>query len=532
MGVQEMEIFKIQNLTYYYPRQSEPALRDIDLSIQEGEFILLLGKSGSGKSTLGRVFNKIVPEFYGGKIKGDIKGKLNVGMLFQDPEKQLVMDTVEREIAFGLENLGIEYKKMRKRVMETLSFLNMWEIKDKKTYELSGGQKQKVAVGATLSMGYKFLVLDEPTSQLDPATAEEILHILKRLNEDLGYTIILIEQRIDRCYHLADRILFMDDSKLVFNGDPQEFVFWNNSNTYDFLPSISHLFVKLGVKDIPLTVKEGRTKLRKLGYTMNLTNQNPIIKEYSKKDQIISIRKMSYTYPNGNKALEEISLDIYKGENLGVMGETGSGKSTLVKNICGLLKPTKGNIKSSERIGYLSQNPNDYLFNDTVYDELKFTLDNKNISDYSRIDKILDNLDILKYKDQNPRDLSGGERQRVAIASIMVMEPQILLLDEPTRGLDRELKNKLGQLLLDFKNKGKTIILVTHDIEFVSKYCDRIALMFDGTIAQCGSKYEVLDSGMYYSTQMNKLFSGYSHEIITMKDALDVINQNLKMGVS
>jgi len=410
-----MEIFKIEGLSYYYPRQSEPALKNIDLSIMEGEFILLLGKSGSGKSTLGRVFNKIVPEFYGGKIKGKITGKVDVGMLFQDPEKQLVMDTVEREIAFGLENIGTEYQSMKKKVMETLSFLNMWEIKGKKTYELSGGQKQKVAVGATLSMGYKFLILDEPTSQLDPATAEEILHILKRLNEDLGYTIILIEQRIDRCYHLADRILFMKNGKLMFDGDPQEFLFWNNSRGYNFLPSISDLFVKLGYKDIPVTVKEGRIQLRKLSYSQNtkfqsLANENPTTNE------VISIRNISYTYQKGKKALDEISLNVYEGEILGVMGENGSGKSTLLKNICGLLKPSKGNIKINKEVGYLSQNPNDYLFNDTVYEELKFTLDNKNIKDYSIIEEILKDLDIAQFKYKNPRDLSGGERQRVEIA--------------------------------------------------------------------------------------------------------------------
>ncbi|MCT4604661.1 MAG: ATP-binding cassette domain-containing protein [Marinisporobacter sp.] len=528
-----MEIFKIEDVTYYYPRKEEPALNNIHLSIKEGEFLLLLGKSGCGKSTLGRVFNRIVPEFYGGKIKGNIKSNVEVGMVFQDPEKQLVMDQVEREIAFGLENIGKDYKTMRKKVMETLSFLNIWELKDKKTYELSGGQKQKVAIGATIAMGYKFLVLDEPTSQLDPVTAEEILHILKRLNEELGYTIVLIEQRIDRCFHLADRVVFMEDGQIVFDGEPEDFTVFSYKNKKNFSPTVSDYFARLGQKRIPLTVKEGRKKLRK-----DVVFHNPMrfggIKEEAYKDkedqEIISTKKLCFTYENGKEALKGVNLNIFKGEVFGIMGENGGGKSTLLKNISGLVKPTKGKLLVKGEVGYLSQNPNDYLFNDTVYEEIKYTLDQKGMKDLSRIEKVCHELDILKYKDKNPRDLSGGEKQRVALASILVMEPEILILDEPTRGLDRELKERLGRIIKGLQKKGKTIILVTHDVEFIGKYCDRVCLMFDGSVAQVGSKYTVLTDGIYYATQMNKLFSGYVDKILTLEDAITVAD-SLKEGV-
>ncbi|QXM05266.1 ABC transporter ATP-binding protein [Crassaminicella indica] len=525
-----MEIFKIQDLTYYYPRKEEPALKDINLSVKEGEFLLLLGKSGSGKSTLGRVFNRIVPEFYGGKIKGNITSKVDVGMVFQDPEKQLVMDQVEREIAFGLENIGIDYEIMRKKVMETLSFLNIWDIKDKKTYELSGGQKQKTAIAATIAMGYKFLVLDEPTSQLDPVAAEEILHILKRMNEELGYTIILIEQRIDRCFHLADRVVFMENGQIVFDGEAEEFVVFSYKNEKNFSPTVANYFARLGEKHIPLTVKEGRKKLRK-----DLLLKENIVFEGLKKEAIqnkeaISIKKLYFTYENGKEALKGVDLNVFRGEVLGIMGENGGGKSTLLKNISGLVKPTKGKIFVNGEVGYLSQNPNDYLFNDTVYEELKYTLDQKGINDLSRIEKVCKELDILKYKDKNPRDLSGGEKQRVALASILVMEPEILILDEPTRGLDRALKEILGGIIRDLQRKGKTVILVTHDVEFVGKYCDRVCLMFDGSVAQVGSKYTVLTDGIYYATQMNKLFSGYVDKILTLEDAVAAV-ASLKEGV-
>lgn len=515
-----MEAFKIKNLTYYYPKNERPALKNINLTVSEGEFILLLGKSGSGKSTLGRVFNEIVPQFYGGKIAGDVQGKYDVGMVFQDPEKQLVMDTVERELAFGLENLGLEYSVMKRKVMETLSFLNIHGLKDKKTYELSGGQKQKVAIGSILAMGYRFLVLDEPTSQLDPTAAEEVLNVLSRLNEELGYTIILIEQRIDRCFHLADRILFMDDGSITFDGNNKQFIDWNKPISREFLPPVASFFSQFQYKDIPFTIKEGRKKLNKC--ELDFLKENDRYKAEIIKKPVIKIKGLYYTYDNKIKALKEINLNVYKSEVLSIMGETGGGKSTLLKSISGLVKPDKGDIEIDGRIGYLSQNPNDYLFNDTVDKELRYTMDNSNLKDYTQIDNILRELDIYKHKDSNPRDLSGGEKQRVALASVLVMDPDILILDEPTRGLDNELKDKLGNIIINMKNKGKTIILVTHDVEFSAKYCDRVGFIFDGEIVQIGSKYEMLNSGIYYSTQLSKLFTGFANGILTINDTLDI----------
>ncbi|MGF7060353.1 ABC transporter ATP-binding protein [Brassicibacter mesophilus] len=523
-----MKTFKIENLTYFYPKSKESSLKNINLIINEGEFVLVLGKSGSGKSTLARVFNGIVPRFYGGSICGKIDQEQDIGMVFQDPEAQLVMNKVESEIAFGLENMGIERSEMKKRVLETLNFLNISDIKHHKTYELSGGQKQKVAIGSTIAMGHRFLVFDEPTSQLDPVASEEILNVIKRLNEDLGYTIVLIEQRVDRCIHLANRIIFMEDGEIVFDDEPEKFVFWNNSNALAFVPDITRYFVKMGQKEIPLTVKEGRKKLSKLYYSeiciTKLDSDKNSIKNLviNRNEEAVKIEKLSYKYENGIQALKEIDLSIYKGEIFGIMGENSGGKTTLLKNISGMLQPTQGKVMVKGEIGYLSQNPNDYLFNDTVYEELKYTLDNKGIKDDRRIEKTLKKLDIYKFKEKNPRDLSGGERQRVALASILVMSPEILILDEPTRGLDNELKKELTQAMLDFKRENKTVILVTHDIEFVSKLCDRVCLIFDGTVAKVGCKYDVLTSGLFYSSQINKLFTGYSDKVLTLEDALSL----------
>lgn len=516
-----MEIFNIKNLTYYYPNQKKPALKEINLSINKGEFILILGNSGSGKSTLGRVFNRIVPEFYGGKITGKAQSNMKIGMVFQDPEKQLVMDKVEREIAFGLENIGTPREKMKKNVMEVLSFLNLWDIKNKKTYNLSGGQKQKVAIGSILSMGYEFLVLDEPTSQLDPTTSEEILNILQRLNEDLGYTIVLIEQRIDRCFHLADRILFLESGEILFDGTKEEFSLWNHKHNKKFLPPISEYFIRTGEYPISFTVKEGRRKLKNHFPNQKIPKITPPIPINTTSETAVEIDKVSFSYEKNKEVLKDMNLKVFSKEILGIMGQNGSGKSTLMKIIAGLLKPAHGKTFVNGKVGYLSQNPNDYLFSDSVYEELEFSLKQHNIKDSPKIDEVLKQLDIYHCKNKNPRDLSGGEKQRVALASILITDPDILILDEPTRGLDRNVKERLGKLLVLLKKKGKTILLVTHDVEFVAKVCNRVCLIFDGNVAQIGSKYEVLTSGVFYTTQIHKLFHGFSN-VLTLDDALSI----------
>ncbi len=516
-----MEIFKIQDLSYYYPENREAALKDINLSVENGEFILLLGESGSGKSTIGRIFNGIVPEFYGGTLYGEIKGDIGtVGMVFQDPEKQLIMDKVEREIAFGLENLGTDYSIMRKRVMETLSFLNIEGIKNQNTYELSNGQKQKVAIGTALAMGHMFIVFDEPTSQLDPAAADEIIHVIERLNKELGYTIILIEQRIDRCFHLADRVLFMESGKVSFDGTPEGFTLWSRKNKSSFLPSVSGFFALSGYESLPGTIKEGRRRLLETTGIKSISERKENSLIQGSNPIAVKLEKVYFEYGNGILALNNMDMRVEKNEIVGVIGPNGSGKTTLLKIISGLLKPSSGNVEREEKIGYLSQNPNDYLFNDSVYEELKFTLDINKIKAYERIERVLEDLNLIHLKDKNPRDLSGGEKQRVALASILVSQPGLILLDEPTRGLDRILKDALGKVLSKLLKEKKTIIIVTHDIEFVAKYCTKTCLVYEGSVVEMADTYQVLTSGLYYTTQMKKLFHGLADGILTIEDAL------------
>ncbi len=500
-----MEVFSMENLTYCYPQKDKPALSQLDLKINDGEFLLVAGASGSGKSTLARIISRLAPEFYGGKIEGEVKGTRNIGMVFQDPEKQLVMETVEREVAFPLENRGVERNFMRKQVLEVLSLLGIWHLKDKKTYELSGGEKQKVAIAAALAVRNRFLVLDEPVSQLDPMAADEIMHLLKKLNDDLGFTIVLVEQRTEKCLSYADRVIFLDEGEISFDGKPAEYVKWVGKHDCNFLPPVTELFWRLKSDMFPLTVKQGRELIGR-----NYTVLAEILETSaaSSEHKAIALNKVDYSFENGTKALDSVTLDVGKGETLGIIGANGAGKSTALRIIAGLLNPRKGNMYVEGAVGYLSQEPNDYLFNDTVYEELLFTQKNFQKVDIGFIDEILGDLDIESKRNVNPRDLSGGERQRVALASVLAMKPEILLLDEPTRGLNKGYKMRLAAYLRKLKDKGKTIVIVTHDMEFVAEVCDRVAIMFEGQIAQDGPTREILSGGLHFTTDINRMFHG------------------------
>lgn len=560
-----MAIVEIKDLTYYYPDTANPALNKINLSVNEGEYVLVIGGSGSGKSSLVKAIAGLIPEFYGGKIAGSLSiagissKKLDkksfvqkVGIVFQDPESQLVMTNVEQELAFGLENIGLSPDLIKRRIMEVSGALNIGSLHQSCHAELSGGLKQKVALASVLAMQPDILILDEPTSQLDPVAGEEILTMIRRLNEENGITVILIEQRLERCFHLADRFLVMDKGKLIFNHTNSESIArWTAEKNSPFIPPLARLFALTGFSRIPMTIKEGRSLINKAVGAQESKNDgeekivlsNVEVKKVS--DQQASEQKPAaavegvwFLYENGKEALKNINLNVYPGDLLVLMGENAAGKTTLLKNLNGLLKPARGKIHVQNRdirnlhveqlagtVGYLSQNPNDYLFLDTVRAELEFTQNNLGIKDSDKIQELLKRLDLLAYADVNPRDLSSGERQRIALASVLVSDPQLLLLDEPTRGLDYSLKTELGRLLQELKEKGKAIILVTHDIEFAAEVASKVVLMSQGSIIGSGNKYEMLTRSTFYSPQISKLFSKINDNIVTFAEGLKYLQE-------
>lgn len=534
-----MNYIDIRDLSYKYPNCEKLALNNINIEINKGEIILILGSSGSGKSTLAKCITGSVPNFYGGSIKGDIhiegalinqisqrKRASEITMVFQDPEKQLIMDKVHREIAFGLENIACNEEQIKRRVWESLQYLNISDLGYREINSLSGGQKQKVAIASAIAYMPNCIIMDEPTSQLDPTSSEEIINIIKKINEELGITIIIIEQRIGKWFEIADNIALMDKGEVIFYGDKEELYHKRDKYSTSFLPSYLKICNSLMIEQMPKGLKEARGVLSRFDY--NYTNKLSLA--YSEKN-IIEVKNITCSYAE-QKAIKNLSINIKEGDLLGVLGANGAGKSTFLKAIMGLVKYS-GSIKLLEEevkklklkeiakfIGYISQNPNDYISKETVYDELKFTMNNFNIDDESVIEETLKNLGIYHLRDINPRDTSGGERQRIAIASMLVLSPKILLLDEPTRGLDYDAKRELGNILKKLKQKGTTIIMVTHDVEFAAQCCNSFMLMFNGEKVSEGNSKKVLGNGLYFTTTINRLLRDVNSDIFTLEQAL------------
>lgn len=507
-----MSIFEIKNLKYSYPNSSKADLQIDEFKIDEGEFVLVLGDSGSGKSTFGRVFSGIVPKFFGGSFQSEQLEGAPSAMVFQDPERQLVMDKVEREIAFPMENMSVKSGEMKRNVAEILSCLDLVSIMDQKTVNLSGGQKQKVAIGSAIATGKRFLVLDEITSQLDPKSASQVISILKNLNRDYGYTILLIEQRIESAFNEADRIVFMKEGGIVFDGDREDFCMSPFSNQ-GFLPENVEFFSKLGIQKV-FDIRSGRRILTsgELDIRVEKKGEKPELGKL-----VLKVDKLSFSYDNKAFAVRKANLELRRGEGLCIVGPNGSGKSTLVKLISGIMKGS-GSIKLDGQIAYLSQEPSDYLFNDTVEQELLFSQMQKGVHDLLKLEKTLKDLDIYELKDKNPRDLSGGQKQRVAIATLLVNDPDIVIMDEPTRGLDPILKSRLGDIINRLKEQGKSIILISHDMEFASRYMDNISLMFSGTLMKTESKEEFFTKSLFYSTAMSRLFTGIVDGVYSLEN--------------
>ena len=535
-----MEIINIENVSFTYPDCKNKALKNINLKINEGEIVLIVGPSGCGKSTLIRLLNKLIPNYYGGTLEGMVYLKnrdidfvdnaeiaQTVGMVYQHPEKQIVLQDVEREIAFGLENLNKNMNFMKRNVAEVISLLALNEIKGKQTTEISGGQKQRVAIASVVSMDPDIIVFDEPISQLDPISAEEVLNSIKKLNTDMGKTIILVEQRLDKCFYMADRIIFMENGCILGEGNPNNIPQYIDKKYH--LPNISYIFRQANMENIPVTVKEGRNIIKDCNF------ENKFEKNKFNSEVIMDVKKIQFEYEKGSKTLKDISFQLRKGRILGVMGENGAGKSTLFKIISGVINKYNGNIEVDgknikkikmkdkiKKIGYLSQNPNDYFGRETVFDEVGYTL--KNIGEYDdkKVYEILEKLNLIHLKDRNPRDLSGGEKQRTAIACTLITDPEILILDEPTRGMDSLAKESLGKIMKSLVSEGKTIVVITHDSDFLGDYADEVMLMFDGEIVASGEATEVLCDSLYYSPQISKVFKNKCN-VIKSEDAINLL---------
>lgn len=536
MGVPYTAFLEAHRLTYCYPGHDGPALDDLDLQVDEGEFLLLTGPSGGGKSTILRAFAGLVPDYHGGTISGAVyhnarpitalprreRARL-VGIVFQDPDKQLVMDRVERELAFGPENLGLPAAEVERRVAETAAFFGLEDLLNARVTQLSGGYKQKVALAAVLTLYPQVLLLDEPTSQLDPVAAEDFLSLVKRLNTELGLTVVIAEHRLERCYHLASRVVVMTDGRVAADGSPRDVArnaLRNGSPLY--APMVTRLIAPFFPMETPLTVAEGRQLLRRTGPALKKEDtpgsDNTLPGTPSPPEAVVHFEKVWYRYPDGPSVLSGLSWAVHPGRACALVGPNGAGKSTLLRVAAGLLTPDRGRVvlndgRSPVRaaglragIAYLAQNPDDHLFRETVYDELAFTL--RELERSGDITGTLRACGIDSLADRNPRDLAAGERLRVALASLLVAEPRVLLLDEPTRGLDAEARRSLKKMLCAMCSQGKAVVLVSHDIDFVAEWADCVAFVSAGRILDEGPTREILARSPFFSPQVARLFTG------------------------
>ena len=517
-------MIKFSHVSLIYPNSTTTVLEELNLTIAEGELVLVIGPTGSGKSSLLRLINGLVPHHTGGILAGDISvngvstqmtkpgGMAHlIGIVGQNPANGFVADTVEEELAFGMEVLNLPNDVMRKRVEEVLDLLSLAALRNRSIATLSGGEQQRVAIGAALVTHPKVLVLDEPTSALDPIAAEEVLSILHRLVHDLGLTVVIAEHKLERVIQFADRIVYINGDGAANVGTPEEILMQS-----PIAPPIVHLARALRLKEIGVTVREMRRMTTHLRETIA---SHPVADSQKPTETVISIDKLTVSYEN-QTALNSITSTICAGEIVAVMGRNGAGKSSLLKAIAGVNRPGTGVIKvlgddpydlqgkkRREAIGFIPQEPSDLLYGQSVSIECAQADRDNELpagTTYEVLQQLVPGISLTTH----PRDLSEGQRLGLALSVVLSSNPSILILDEPTRGLDYEAKNELTRMLVNFAATfGKAVLLATHDVELVAELANRVIFIADGDIVADGTTLDVLLSSPAFAPQVAKVVS-------------------------
>lgn len=547
-----MEILSIKDLTFSYPNKENFALQNVNLSINSGDFVVVCGQSGSGKTTLLRMLKKeIAPYgekqgavFYKGEDVEKLDDKISaqkIGFVFQKPDQQIVTDKVWHELAFGLESLGYDSDYIRLRVGEMANYFGITSLFRKKTTELSGGQKQLMNLASVMAMSPDVIILDEPTSQLDPITANDFITTLKKINDELGLTVIIIEHRLQEVFPIADKVAVMEDGKVICYDTPRNVCekLSNHPMSQGF-PSAVRIWQKSGSKgECPLTVKEGRNFINSNFSERKLPLRNTI----PNTEDIITLKDVFFRYEKGgNDILSGTNLSIKKGEHFCILGGNGSGKTTTLKILAGLLKPYRGKViidnnKMTKKttadfnrlgVAMLPQNPESVFLKSRVIDDYTELCKIKGIekSDYEdKINSVAEKLGIKDLLENHPYDLSGGEIQKCALGKVLISEPKILLLDEPTKGVDAYSKLSLSKILQEIKSDGVTIITVTHDVEFASIVADRCGLFFDGEVLSSLVPQEFFSKNNFYTTASSRISRDKFANAVTVDDVVSLIKE-------
>ena len=565
--------FEIKNLSFYYPTAlQKPALDHVSLTIEQGEYITVCGRSGSGKTTLLKHLKSVLAPH--GKLEGDIffQGKaLNeidlrtqsseIGYVMQNPDNQIVTDKVWHELAFGLESLGCDQKTIRLRVAEMASYFGIQDWFHKNVSELSGGQKQLLNLASIMAMQPSVLILDEPTSQLDPIAASDFLNTVRKINRELRTTIIITEHRLEDIFYASDRVIVMEKGKLIANDKPEnigEFLKGDNHQMFAAMPSPVRIYY--GVKDqcaekltsyqsalsCPLTVREGAEWLEDL-FAGIKTAHTKVEKGYRYveeeiKDCAVELKEVWFRYEKDTPdILKGVSFKVPKKQLFAIVGGNGTGKSTTLKAISGICRPYRGKVlvdgkkldkyKSAElfhgMMAMLPQDPQSLFVHKTVKEDLEEMISSKDSCRDTKIKNVAEICEITELLESHPYDLSGGEQQRAALAKVLLTEPKILLLDEPTKGIDSFFKLQFAEIMNKLKAQGVTIIMVSHDVEFCAKYADTVSMFFDGGIVTTNTPNRFFSGNSFYTTAANRMSRHLFENSITNEDVITLCQQNL-----
>lgn len=552
--------FTIENLSFFYPGESTPALKNISLETEQGEFVVVCGKSGSGKSTLLRMLKpELTPK---GRTEGCVSffGKsreefslrdsaVNVGFLMQNTEYQLVTHTVRSELAFGLENIGLDSKAIRLRVAEISAYFSLENIIDKKISELSGGQKQLVCLASVVAMGPKAIILDEPSSQLDPVSASSFLDIIRNLCRESGITVIMTEHRLENVIPVADRVIVMDKGEIVSDCRPCDMtktLLNENEFAACSMPVSMRIHAELGLDGkMPLSVAQCRAVLEnllenKLTYTIPEREETKI-----DDDTVIQMKNVSYAYENSGYVLRNMNFSVSKGSFTAIMGANGAGKSTAMHLMSGILPCKSGKIRlfgkdikkyrASELyngvVAVLPQKCESLFAGNTIREDLETVLKNSGCDATERekrINEVAQFTEISQLLDRHPYDVSGGEMQRSALAMVLLKKPEIIFMDEPTKGMDNLFKKRFAMKIRELCNQGVAVVMVSHDTEFCAEYCDECAMISDGICVLKNNRYDFFSQNFFYTTAANRIARDIFPTAVTQRQVLDLCRKNLQ----
>lgn len=552
-----MGLFEIDNLTFAYNGAEQNAVSGVSLCVNKGDFVLVCGKSGCGKTTLLRLLKPALAPV--GKRTGSVTfcgtdiTKLDdrtaasaIGFVMQNPDDQIVTDKVWHELAFGLESLGESSDVIRRRVAEICGFLGLTDIYVKRTCELSGGEKQLLNLASVLVTNPDVVLLDEPTAQLDPIAASSFLQALKKLNEELGLTVVLVEHRLEESFAMANKVVIMDEGKVVFASSPEDIgELYNNDklvcDIFEGLPAAVRLFKATnGVGKCPLTVRDGKRYVE-ANFGKNMNDRYAV--QGCKGDVAIEVANGYFRYErDGADVLDNLSLQVYANEILCIFGANGAGKTTLLRILAGTKRLYKGKYRLwgkkikeygnnlyRDNLTAMPQNPQNLFVKNTVradLAELAALVGYGKTEQAQAVADVMAQTGVTDLAERHPYDLSGGEKQKVALAKVLLTRPKIVLLDEPTKGLDAYSKRQFAEVMAKLKADGKTVVVVTHDVEFAAVVADRCAMFFDGKIVSVADKYAFFAENRYYTTAFARITRENFADAVTFERAVELCNAN------